>query len=208
VIDETAILERSELLDAGQRPRPYIVTVARLAEPHKGHELLLRTWPAVSVRHPDARCVIIGDGPLARRFRRVSHVAGASGSVVWLGQLDELHKWTVLSRSRALVMPSTIEPAAAQFEGFGLTYLEAAQVARPSIAADAAGPADVVDDGVTGLKVQPGDDIGLFEAIDRLIDDAGLATRLGLAAQKRVQQQGTWSARMPAVRSALAEAAE
>lgn len=194
------------LLDRDGRARPYVVTVARLAEPHKGHELLLRTWPALSARHPGARCVIVGDGPLRDRFRRVSRAAGADETVCWLGQLDELDKRLVLSQARTLVMASTVEPAAAQFEGFGLTYLEAAQLGRPSIAAGAAGPAEVVEDRITGLIVPPGDQVAMFEAIDRMLCDAELADRLGRAARARVERHATWDARMPAIRAALAEA--
>lgn len=194
------------LLDAGGSVRPYIVTVARMAEPHKGHELLVQTWPALHARHPEARCVIVGTGPLGDRFRRASEAAGAAEAVCWLGRLGERDKQLVLSEARALVMASTIEPAAAQFEGYGLTYLEAAQLGRPSVAANAAGPADVVEHGVTGLLVEPGDQVSLLEAVDRLLSDAELADRLGRTAQRHVELDATWTARMPAIRAALAEA--
>lgn len=195
------------LVDGNGRVRPYIVTVARLVNPHKGHELLLQTWPAVHARHPGARCVIVGSGPLRERFARVSRAAGGDDSVVWAGGLDEPLKQLVLLHARALVMASTVEPAAAEFEGFGLTYLEAAQLGRPSIAANVAGPAEVVQDGVTGLLVEPGDAISLLEAADRLLGDPGLASRLGREARARVQRTGMWADRLPAIRAALAEAA-
>jgi len=150
--------------------------------------------------------VIVGSGPLEHRFRVIADYADADAPVIFTERVAETDKHALLAGARALVMASTIEPAAAQFEGFGLTYLEAALFGRPSIAADCAAPPEVVRDGETGLLVTPGDGVSLFVAIDRVLQDPALADRLGSAARERVHRGGLWASRMPAIRAALHEA--
>jgi phosphatidylinositol alpha-1,6-mannosyltransferase len=164
---------------------PFFLTLARLAEPHKGQDLIIRVLAPLLARHPDFRYVIAGDGPLQRSFRQVAQASGVESAVVFAGRVDETTKTALLAGCRALVMPSREAPAAAQFEGFGITYLEAALLGRPSIGGDAGAVPEVVVDGETGLLVDPRDSVALLEAMMRLADDPHLADELGARAQAR-----------------------
>jgi len=73
---------------------------------------------------------------------------------------------------------SAVEP-----EPFGLVVVEAMLAGRAVVAAAAGGPAEIVEDGVTGLLTPPGDAEGLAAAVDRLLDDDALRARLGRTAR-------------------------
>lgn len=73
-------------------------------------------------------------------------------------------------------------------ETFGLVALEAMLAARPVIASRIGGLADVVIDGETGLLVPPNDEAALRHAIERLLADEGLRTRLGEAGRARARE--------------------
>jgi phosphatidyl-myo-inositol dimannoside synthase len=185
-------LERLGLVDE-EGIRPFLVTVARLAEPHKGHDVVLRALPALAARHPRLNYVVAGDGPLRAHLERLAETAGASHAR-FTGRVDEPTKAALLAECRAFVMVSREARAAAQFEGFGLVYAEAARAGRPSIAGRAGAAPEVVLDETTGLLVRPDDPVEVVGAALRLLDDPGLAHRLGVAARTRADLLYTWDA--------------
>ena len=77
------------------------------------------------------------------------------------------------------------------WEGFGLVYVEAAMHGLPRIGTRMGGVPFVIDDGVDGLLVEPGDAAGLADALSRLIGDAGLRRRMGEAAKGRAMREFT-----------------
>jgi glycosyltransferase involved in cell wall biosynthesis len=74
-------------------------------------------------------------------------------------------------------------------EGFGMVALEAMERARPVIAAEIGGLGELVEDGVTGLRVPPGEAEPLARAIVRLGGDLELAARMGDAGRRRALEQ-------------------
>jgi phosphatidylinositol alpha-1,6-mannosyltransferase len=177
----------------GLKGARYLLTVSRLVEPHKGHDAMLRVLPALAARHPDLRYVIAGDGPLERHFRRVAAASEAHRSVVWAGAVSDDTRRALMAHARAFVMISRTARAAAAYEGFGLVYLEAAALGRPSIAGKSGGAPDAVKNEQTGLLVDPEEPIEIVEAADRLLQDAQFADRLGAAARVHASRF-TWEA--------------
>jgi phosphatidylinositol alpha-1,6-mannosyltransferase len=178
-------LRRLGLVNGAGTVVPFFLTVARLAEPHKGHDIVIRSLPPLVARYPGVRYVIAGDGPLRRLLERVVSTSGAEHSVVFAGRVDDATKGALFAGCRALVMPSREARAAAHFEGFGIVYLEAALSGRPSIAGNTGPGPEVVIDGETGLLVDPQDRVAVLEAMMRLADDVSLANKLGERARKR-----------------------
>ncbi len=74
-------------------------------------------------------------------------------------------------------------------EGLGKVLLEAAAAARPVVSTRTTGVVDVVLDGVTGILVPTGDSRALAKAVGRILDDKGLAARMGEAARHLVREQ-------------------
>jgi len=178
-------LEGLGLTEPNGSPMPYFLTVARLVEPHKGQDVVIRALPPLVARYPSVRYVIAGDGPLRSSFQWIARAAGVERSVVFVGQIDDATKGALLASCRALVMPSREARAAAQFEGFGIVYLEAALSGRPSIGGAAGAAPEVIVDGLTGLLVDPQNCVAVADAMMRLADDPRLADELGERARRR-----------------------
>jgi phosphatidylinositol alpha-1,6-mannosyltransferase len=71
-------------------------------------------------------------------------------------------------------------------EGFGIVFLEAAACGVPQVAGDSGGAAEAVEDGVSGLVIHhPDEDRDVATALERLLDDAALRQRMGIAGRER-----------------------
>jgi glycosyltransferase involved in cell wall biosynthesis len=147
-----------------------VCAVGRLS-PEKGHGFLLAAFREVVVAVPEARLVLVGEGPLRSRLQ--AQVAGLtlSDHVIFVGYRDDVE--AVIAASDLLVMPSLRE-------GFGDPIIEAMALGRPVIASRVGGIVETVHDGETGLLVPPGDPDALAQAIVNLLRDPQARERMGL----------------------------
>jgi glycosyltransferase involved in cell wall biosynthesis len=153
-----------------------VVTAAgRLTKP-KGFDLLINAWRVVAHDHPDWQLRIHGRGPAKPRLRRQISKAGLGEQVHLMGFTKTLPEQ--LAASSIFVLSS-------RFEGFPMVLLEAMACGLPVVSFDCpTGPAELVDDGVTGVLVENGSVPGLVREINRLIDDPELRAKLGMAARQ------------------------
>ena len=96
------------------------------------------------------------------------------------------------------VMPSS-------YEGFGIAYLEAMAYGLPVIASAAGGAVEIVEEGVNGFLVIPGDSATLATRLTSLATDAGMRLQMGLAARQRFDRHPTWEESFAGARAFLAE---
>ena len=157
----------------GKAARPTVVYVGRLRR-YKGVDWVIRTFPRVRSRVPDARLVVIGDGPDRARLERMLRGSGAEGAVEFLGFLPRAEKARRIREGWIVVQPSPKE-------GWGLTVIEAGASGTAVVAADSPGLRDSVRRDETGLLVPYGDDGAMAEALVRVLTDAALRRRLGRA---------------------------
>jgi glycosyltransferase involved in cell wall biosynthesis len=155
---------------------PVIGTVGRLDE-QKAQGVLIDAIPRVLERYPDARLVLVGDGPLRDRLEGHARHLGISESVLFAGKRDDVPRWLASFDIFALT---------SLFEGLCYAVLEAQAAGVPVIATPVGGVRETVVDGETGLVVPPGDDHALAGAILRLLDDPDEARRLADEAAVRV----------------------
>jgi glycosyltransferase involved in cell wall biosynthesis len=130
--------------------------------PEKGLDRLVGRW-----RDMPGRLVVVGDGPDRARLE-----AAAPNTVEFHGSVPPDRVGGYLARARALVLPSIC------YEGAPRTVVEAYAAGVPVIANRNGALPSVVDDGVTGLLVDPGSPGGWRDALARLGDDA-VSARLG-----------------------------
>jgi phosphatidyl-myo-inositol dimannoside synthase len=175
---------RSEL-DRAQSPT--VVTIARLEQRYKGHDVLIRALPLVRSRVRRARLVVVGEGPMRPVYESLARSLGLDGSVEFVGALDDAARDRVLDQSHVFAMTSRLPPDGGG-EGFGIVYLEAAAHGLPSVAGDVAGAVDAVVHGKTGLRVDPTDHVAVADAITQLLASPAMAERLGRAAADRAQE--------------------
>jgi phosphatidyl-myo-inositol dimannoside synthase len=167
--------------------RPTFVTVARLEERYKGHDVLVRALALVRAKIPDVQWVVVGDGSLRPGIEALARSYDVLDSIRFLGAVsdDERNLW--LRRAHLLAMPSRLPAGGFAGEGFGIAFLEAGAYGKPVVAGNVGGAIDSVSDGESGLLVDPLDPVAVAEAITRLLEEPELAARLGAAAQRRAQ---------------------
>jgi phosphatidylinositol alpha 1,6-mannosyltransferase len=129
---------------------------------------------------PGVRLVIVGDGPARRRLQRALPDATFTGT----------RKGIDLA---ALYASMDVFVHTGPFETFCQTIQEAQASGVPVVAPASGGPLDLVQPGVTGLLVQPGDASGFADAVRVLAGDAHLRRAIGRAARSAVRDR-TWSA--------------
>ncbi|MEA2389963.1 MAG: hypothetical protein QOK31_72 [Solirubrobacteraceae bacterium] len=150
----------------GAEATPAEILFAGRLSPEKGIEDLVAATEGLNL-------VVAGDGPLRHL------VPDALGFVPH----DELER--LYARAAVVVLPS-------YREGLPLCVIEAMAHGRPVVAAAVGGIPDLVEDGVTGFLVEPGDVSGLRAAIDRLLADPELRRRMGVAGRARIIDACSW----------------
>jgi phosphatidylinositol alpha-1,6-mannosyltransferase len=178
---------QSELREyGGQR---ILVTVSRLV-PRKGHDLVLRALPRVIERFPEVKYRIVGDGPERVRLERLAQQLRIGNCVEFLGRVTETEKHQILKACEVFIMPC--RETETDFEGFGISLLEAMSYGKPVIAGRSGGIPDVITDGETGLLIDPTDVDELADRIIFTLENHTDADRLGLTALQRVRKEFTW----------------
>jgi glycosyltransferase involved in cell wall biosynthesis len=159
-------------------PAPRVAFVGVL-ERYKGVDTLLAAWPSVVDRVPGAELVVVGRGTLNGALHRMAERLALNGSVRFVGQLEPPDLRRVLDESFCLVLPS-------RSEGMGRVVLEAMARGRPVVASSVGGLKEIVDDGRSGLLVEPDDRAGLADALVDMLCDDERTRRMGLEGRRQV----------------------
>jgi glycosyltransferase involved in cell wall biosynthesis len=170
---------------------PIVALVSRL-DPIKGVEHLLDAAGPVLARHPEARFLIVGEGPVGRPGERLpqgdyagelaerARRLGLTDRVVFTGYRPDVPD--VLAHVQVAVLPSLSE-------GLSNFVLEAMATGVPVVATRVGGNPELVRDADTGLLVPPADAAALTAAIDHLLDAPDVAAAMGQAGRRRIQER-------------------
>ncbi len=150
--------------------------------PGKGHEELLESASILRTRFPSVRYLIVGEASYGeqeyeQRVRSKCETMGLGDIVTFAGFRNDIPD--VMSAFDIFAFPS-------HAESFGMVLIEAMALERPAVSTNCDGVVDIVEDGVTGLSVEPRSGPRLAEAIARLLSDPSLRERMGKAARQRV----------------------
>lgn len=170
--------------DAAVSREPFVLFVGRLAE-EKGVSDLLRAMSSVHAEKPDARVVLIGDGPLRAGLER--EAVALSGRARFLGSQPPCLVRSWLNRAQVFSVPS-VRLLSGEEEGFGLAFVEGQAMGVPVVSYRTGGIPEAVADGVTGLLAPPGDVEALGANIRNLLVNPGLRAQLGEAGRRRVEE--------------------
>ena len=168
---------RAEL---GWADRPIIAAISRL-DPEKGHEVLLEVMQRLAGCCPDARLVIAGRaavdpaGRHAALQRRIESL-GLGAAVRLVGFRRDIPQ--LLAAADVCVLPAAAEAC-------GRVLLEAMAMAKPVVATASGGTPEIVQDGVTGILVPPGDAGAVAAAVEILLRDPERAGSMGAAGRNR-----------------------
>jgi len=175
--------------DASPQPseRPTVLTIARLEDRYKGHDVMVRALALVREQVPDVEWVVLGEGSLRAEFEGQAQDAALTEAVRFLGRVSDEERDLWLRRCDVLAMPSRLPEGGQAGEGFGIVFLEAGSYGKPVVAGNVGGALASVSDGGSGLLVDPWDPSAVAEAIVKLLLDRELASRLGAAGAARAQ---------------------
>jgi glycogen synthase len=154
--------------------RPRVLFVGRLA-PQKGVRALVAA--AGLLEDESAQVLLVGDGPERPALQREAERLGVGGRLHFVGFLAHERLPAVMSHADLLVLPSL-------YEELGTVLLEAMQAGLPIVASKTGGIPDVIEDGVNGMLVPPGDPKAIALAIDRLLANRDLTRRLSEGRRK------------------------
>ncbi|MFD7711224.1 glycosyltransferase family 4 protein [Streptomyces sp. NPDC059785] len=164
-----------------------IVTTSSADVPLKGLVFLVEALAKVRAEHPAAHLVVVGkraeDGPVAAAIERY----GLEGAVEFVKGISDAELVDLVRSAEVACVPSL-------YEGFSLPAAEAMATGTPLVATTGGAIPEVAGtDGETCLAVPPGDPGALAAGLSRLLGDAELRARLGLAGRERVLRHFTWA---------------
>ncbi|MEU9407978.1 glycosyltransferase [Streptomyces sp. NPDC048281] len=160
---------------------PLVVCVGRLCR-QKGQDVLLRAWPEVLRRVPDARLALVGDGPdreaLGRLAAAATPPASVAAPVEFVGPVADVRPW--YRAADLVVLPS-------RWEGMALAPLEALACGRPVLVTDVDGARESLPPGQAAhCLVPPGRPGALAGAVAALLLDPVLRASLGDRGRRHV----------------------
>jgi len=145
---------------------------------YKGLHNLIRAASEVA-----APIIIAGTGPEEETLHRLCVELGAT-NVIFAGQITDEEKMSLLHHCRAFVLPSHLRS-----EAYGMVLVEAAMSSRPMVSCEiGTGTSFINVDGETGFVIAPNDPAALAGALNRFLQGASLASRMGAAARVRYEK--------------------
>ena len=176
-----------QLLDAGgcslpEHPwfanGPVLLAVGRLV-PQKGYDVLLKAMAIIRSARPEAKLVVLGEGPLRGELMTMADRSGLSGCVQFMG--FQRNPYPFIANSSAFVMAS-------RREGLPTVLIEALACGTPIVSTDCpTGPREILQGGECGLLVAPEDPQGLADAVLRVLSDPRLRQQLIEAGRRRAR---------------------
>jgi phosphatidylinositol alpha-1,6-mannosyltransferase len=173
--------------------RPVLLTVARLDELYKGHDVMTRALALVAAKFPGVSWVVVGDGKLRGHYERLARGLGVADHVRFVGAASRQERDDWFQRCDVFVMLSRDRAIDGGAEGFGIVFLEAGAFGKPVVAGRAGGSVDAVADGVTGVLVDPENALEVADAISNLLADPARARQMGEQSRTRVRDQFSWT---------------
>lgn len=162
--------------------RNMVLYVGRI-EIRKGVHVLTDAIPHIVQQASDVRFVFVGRtmGTLKQELLEQLAQAGCLGNIEFCDQLDRPKLVNIYRQSSVCVVPSL-------YDNFPNTCLEAMACGKAVVASDSGGLSEIIEDGVSGRLVPPGDVTALANAILELLGNDALRQQLGIGARKRVER--------------------
>ncbi|MFL5244370.1 MAG: glycosyltransferase [Gemmataceae bacterium] len=169
--DRTAV--RKEL---GLEPDDFVIVQVARMDYLKDHGTAIRTIAQIAPRCPQAKLVLVGEGPELEKVQEQVNQLDVSAHVRFVGLRKDVP--SLLAAADLFLLTSISE-------GIPLTVIEAMAAGLPVVGTRVGGMEEVIEEGATGLLAAAGDDKGLANHILHLIGDPALRTRMGEKGRER-----------------------
>ena len=172
---------------------PVVVCISRLVR-RKGQDMLIRSMPAVLASNPEAKLLIVGDGPQREALSDLARECAVADSVIFAGKVSYEDLPAYYSAADVFAMPARTRGAGLDVEGLGIVYLEAQACGVPVVAGESGGAPETVLDGQTGLVVDGTSARAVAHGLLTILGDRGLAVTMGRRGREYVEAEWTWDA--------------
>jgi len=183
--------------DLGIDESDKVVGILAVLRPEKDHATFLRAARLVVDRVPDAKFLVVGDGPMRPEIERLIRELGLDDHVVLTGSRSDVPD--LLRAMDVFVLSSST------VECFPNALLEAMAAGRPAVCTAVGGVPEMIEDTVTGYLVPVHDPGALADRLVHILSDSELAHRMGEAARARVEALFSLRANVSATEHALEE---
>lgn len=174
-VDPTRYQQASDDIRSAGRS---VLFIGRLAAA-KGVPVLLEAFAVLHATHPDARLTLVGDGPERAALEARTRALGLTGAVRFTGYLSQDEVAEELSQADLFALPSFAE-------GVPVVLMEAMTSGLPVLATRIAGIPELVEDGLSGRIVAPGDADAFAAAMIDLLADPARAREMGRSGRAKV----------------------
>jgi glycosyltransferase involved in cell wall biosynthesis len=161
-------------------PGEKLITAVGRLTPQKGFDDLVRAYPRIRRSVPDTKLLVVGEGYMRGELEALAEREEVKGTTTFAGFLGDSDLVDAVKSSDVVVVPSRFEP-------FGIIALEAMAAGVPVVVSRVGGLAEIVDDSVDGLEVEPNDPDSIADATVRVLSDGAFASRLAARARQKVR---------------------
>jgi len=158
----------------------FVIGMSAWFRPEKDHQLLFDAFTDVLARAPEARLVLVGNGPMFDHYQQ------------WVAQQklqDRVHFAGAVNDVRGFLQSCDVACLVPRMnEGFSNSILEKMATGLPVIVTDIGGNKEAVAEGENGFVIAPGDRAALARHLLNLRDDPASRARMGAASRRRVEQ--------------------
>jgi len=159
-------LEKVERLLKIKTPR--LITVSRF-DKRKNHEKVIMALRNLKQQYPDIIYICIGYGDEENNLKKLVQELDLSSQVMFFKDISDDLKNSLLAKSDIFVMPSIIHKTSV--EGFGISYVEAAQYGVPSLGGKDGGATDAIDHNKTGLICDGNNLDDIYSSLNSMIEN-------------------------------------
>ncbi|MGH7224375.1 MAG: glycosyltransferase, partial [Gemmataceae bacterium] len=187
---------RGKLMRFFRQPRTHLIGAAGRLSPEKGFDVLVSAAESVLQLHPSAGFVLFGDGPQRKRLQKQIKAAGLAQHCILPGFRGDLDRF--LPHFNLVVLPS-------HTEGMPNIVLEAFAAGVPVVATAVGGTPEVIEDGISGHLVPPGDADILAGRICEALDNSTALPEMGRRGRLCVQEKFGFAMQAKQYRSLFAQ---
>ena len=159
-------LEKVESLLKIKSPR--LITVSRF-DKRKNHEKIIMALRNLKQQYPDIVYICIGHGEEEENLKKLVQELNLSSQVMFFKEITENLKNALIAKSNIFVMPSIIHKRSV--EGFGISYVEAAQYSIPSLGGKDGGASDAIKHDKTGIICDGNNLEDIYSSLNLMIEN-------------------------------------
>jgi len=182
-LKKVSSLEGTDIIEKyGIRKEDFVILYLGRLHPKKCPEDVVKAFPKVIQKVPNAKLVIAGKGSEKEKLEKIVTELKFQGKVIFTGFVSENEKWSLLERCDIFVLPSVVE-------AFGIALIEAMACGKPVIATNVGPFPEIIKDGETGILIPVHSPIHLADAIINLAQDDEKRVKMGKKAKEDAENR-------------------